>query len=348
MNLTQIETVAHSHLNPDSRIFDFLNGQLRKGSGFSICDEYPSLFGDFPGGYSLVARVNALMAGHVGVLAREFTAPALRMKIGLIGSVVTAPEYRHHGVASALMQRAILDLKSRGCLVTMLWADDPSFYEPFEFYRAGREIDFRFIPGSLPSEAAEPTLFDEKKHTNLVWRLYQKHTLKLDRSLEEQKALVRIPRAQIFLSIRKNEVTSYLVIHKGMDFTDYIHEWGGDLCEVQRNIAGTQKFHFGNRPLTLIAPATYDLSLIRAIATEEVKGVVGLMRVLDKTLLLKLYSSYLRSQGVIHQVKSDRFVFGKEEYAISTSREILSLVFGDAGEPKNLKLPFFLWGFDSI
>lgn len=345
MNQTQLETIAHDSGRGAPGLFEFLNLHLRPDSDFSIREEYPSLFVE--GGYSYVARVNGILAGHIGVVAKKVIGPDFRMRVGLIGSVVTAPEYRNHGVATCLMRRVLSELKSRRCFVAILWSSG-SFFERFDFVRAGREIDFRFDPRSLPSDVAAPVPFDEKAHPYPLWRLYQKHPLRVDRSVEEQGRLTRIPRTRIFVTLRGNDVTSYVAVHKGMDFSDYIHEWGGEPLELQRNIAGTQKYFFSDRSLTLIAPVTYDHTPIRAVAAREAKGVVGLFHVLNKPLLLRLYSSYLTKLGVAHHMEASRFVFENDKYSTSTSRECLNLVFGDEAEPNVPKLPFFLWGFDSI
>ncbi|MBI1861985.1 MAG: GNAT family N-acetyltransferase [Deltaproteobacteria bacterium] len=347
MNQATVETVRHPS-GPCPGLVDFLNVQIRPKADFSIKDEYPSLFGEYPGGTSLVARINGLTAGHVGILAREFVGPSVRFKIGLIGSVVTAPEFRNHGVASLLLDRALKELKSRGCIVACLWSGEADFYEKFQFHRAGREVMFKFNQTAIPEDSTPSVEFDEKKHTHLIWRLYQRHTLRVDRSLEEQKQLVRIPKSRIYLTLKGTEVTSYIVVNKGADFTDYIHEWGGDLTEVSRNIAGTQKHHFKDRPLTLIAPASYDLTKLRALASEEGKGVLGLMHALDRTLLTKIYASFLRGQGVEFTSDGRIFRFQKDEYLSQSGKEALSLVFGDATEPRHPVMPFFLWGYDSI
>ncbi len=348
MDQTSVETFNHSGQGPSPKIYEFLNVQLRPKAGYCISTEYPALFGDYPGGASVVSTINGLVAGHVGFVAREFVCPGVRLKIGLIGSVVTAPEFRNHGIACDLMGRAISDLKARGCLVACLWADDTAFYEQFGFYRAGREIDFRFDASSFPGDLEPSIEFDERIHTHLVWRLYQKHPLRLDRSLEEQKRLVRVPRARLFLTRQGNEISSYIAVNKGADFTDYIHEWGGELAEVQKNIAGTQKHFFNDRSLTMIAPASYELSKIRAIASQEGKGVVGTLAVLDRSMLVSHYSSFLRREGVEHSLVGSKLRFQKDEFPFVTSKEVLQHIFGDAGEPRHPVLPFFLWGFDSI
>ena len=348
MNVS-IESHAHSHpIRANKRIEEFLNAQLRPGCEFSIVDEYPALFGDYPGGHSLVMRVGDAIAGHAGIVVREAVAGSARFKIGLIGSVVTAPQYREQRVATTLVRHALSVLKSRGCFVACLWSDEGAFYEPFGFVRAGREVSFRFSPQTLHGDTPSSNVFDERLHLNWIWRLYQKHALRVDRSLEEQRCLVHIPRSRIFVTEHKGEVTSYLVVHKGVDFTDYIHEWGGELSALRENIMGTQKHFFPDRPLTLIAPASYDLSQIRTLASEEKKGVLGLLTVLDKSLLLRLFANYLRGHGAEYRTTGNAFVFGKGEYPTETMADVVRLVFGGAGESKHPVLPFFLWGLDSI
>ncbi|MBI4403449.1 MAG: GNAT family N-acetyltransferase [Deltaproteobacteria bacterium] len=342
----KIEHLSYSE-GASPLLVDFLNEQLRQSSGFSIRDEYPALFNNPPGGESLYVRIHGRIVSHVGTLVREHLHPAYRMRIGLMGSVVTAPEFQNQGLAKACLLQALQSLRKQGAQVAVLWSNNSEFYKGFEFARAGRESNFRFTAQSVPIGAmAQP--FDYQKHVHQTWRLYCKHEVRLDRSLEEHKRLVRVPRTKIFVTEKDGQVSSYVAIHKGMDFTNYIHEWAGDPKEVQKNVSWVQKNQFADAELTLIAPSCYPLQAIQKFSKMEWQGVVGLMKILDRKGCLSVYRRYLQSQKVPHQWgDSGTVVIDGSEFSLASEPDCLRLVFGDE-TTCHPTLPFFLWGFDSI
>jgi GNAT superfamily N-acetyltransferase len=331
-------------------LYDFLNSQLRPHAKFSIHEEYPSLFGEFPGGQSLVLREEKGIMAHAGFVVREYQHPLFRLKMGLIGSVVTHRDFRGMGYGVAVLREVIAELKRQGCVLALLWSETPEFYQPLGFARSGREIDLRFEKSSVPENTGTVREFDFNHDVSQVWRLYHKHHAKLDRSLEEQKNLCRIPQARIFVTDKDSTLSSYIVINKGADFEDYIHEWGGDIYEIQRNIAHCQRYLFPDRPLTMIAPAFYDLGPLRQMAVEKWDGVLGMVKVLDKGKLLAAYYDYLKKSEIPFQWDRDRenFTVNNTSMPLRSDLDALTVVLGTDQKSDKPVLPIFLWGFDSI
>jgi hypothetical protein len=147
--------------------------------------------------------------------------------------------------------------------------------------------------------------------------------------------------------LNAGSVTSYLAVQKGLDFPNYIHEWGGRLETVRNNIARVQRQFYPSQDLTLIAPAAYDLTVIRSLAQRHSVGVLGMMKLLDRGRLRAVYLDYLKSEG--ERIWLDES-WGGDGRSVSTKTdsEFLKVVFGDESEPEHPLLPFFLWGFDSI
>jgi len=331
----------------------FLDAQLRAGAGFSLQAEYPSLFGEYPGGESLYLESQGRVLSHVGILVREYRHANLRMRVGLLGSVVTTPEYRGQGLASRLVKEALELLRRRGALICLLWSEANAFYESFGFHRAGREWDFKLSPLHLPPPTDTGIVdYDPVRHAYAVWHLYGRHDVKLDRSLEEHKRLCSIPKSRIFVAEREGTPTAYIVVNKGADFENYVHEWGGEVDEVRRTLAWVQRQRFADRNLTVIAPAHYALEPLKRISLSHWEGVLGLMKLLDRTRLMLLYGDYLRGRGISFKwaKERNRFAIEGNEFPTETDRDCLRLVFGEGGVTsfQHPSLPFFLWGFDSI
>lgn len=328
----------------------FLDQELRPKAKHSITDEYPSLFGDYPGGTSYFIEKDGRIASHVAILTREFLHHDFRLRTGLVGSVVTSSVFRGMGMASQLLKTAITDLKRRRCSLAILWSEHPEFYLPLGFQRAGREMDFRFSPQEMPDFPEKARPFDFGKDIEAIWRLYQRQELKVDRSLEEMKRLCKIPEVRIFVTEKNGAVSSYIAINKGADFTNYIHEWAGDMEAIIRNIASTQRTAFAQNPLVLIAPAHLELKALKQLAKEKWEGVVGLIKILDRHEILRSFENHLRAKKVSFARKEGDEVLeiAGTNYSVKTDKEFLKVVFGDQEASKTPTLPFFLWGFDSI
>ncbi len=349
MMTTEIQIQKASSVSSE-KIISFLNQELRSQSEFSIEAEYPAMFSEFPGGDSLIITQGEEIVSHAAYVIREFQSANYRMKMGVVGSVATRKDFRGQGYASRLMKKAFDEMRSRGCMVSLLWSDNEQFYYPLGFYRIGRELDLKFSMESVPDmlDGVREATSQDVAH---IWRLYQRHELKIDRSLEEQKLLLKTPLAKVYVWADSSGVKSYVVINKGVDFKNYIHEWGGDIQGVTQIVAYCQRKIYKQTPLTLISPAAIDLNPLKQFAVEKWEGVVGLMKVLDRTLLMSLYENFLKRQNIAYSWNREKngLFFGKDEHFIRNDQELLKLVFGEGGTPKNHpELPFFLWGFDSI
>src|SRR5262245_36792288 len=95
------------------RLLEFLNRELRAGTDLRLEKEYPSFF-QSPGGQSLIVEENGEIVSHLGWILREFEHSTFRLRLGLIGSVVTTPRARGKGYASQLVQAALTELQRRG------------------------------------------------------------------------------------------------------------------------------------------------------------------------------------------------------------------------------------------
>jgi GNAT superfamily N-acetyltransferase len=330
-------------------IVQFLDEAIRPGVSFSVRDEFPSVFGDYPGGQSLFAEHSGKVIAHVAILPRVFRHPLFHFKVGLIGSVVTTPEFRGHGIASALLRESLVQLKNAGCLFAVLWAESPAIYKALGFERTGTEQSLRFSSSEIVDEDLTEAVyaFDSRKHVEGLWRLYRQHKVSIDRSLQEMKRLCRIPESKIFVTLSGETVTSYIVVNKGLDFPNYIHEWGGRLETVRANIARVQRQYFPQTDLTLIAPGSYDLSLLRRMTKEHHVGVVGMMKLLDRQRLRAVYLDYLKASNERNWMDETWGGDGRSP-SHRTDAEFMKAVLGDATTTATPKLPFFLWGLDSI
>jgi predicted N-acetyltransferase YhbS len=88
----------------------------------------------------LVARDGGRLVSTVQIFDRAINLDEHAVPMGGIGSVFTLEEYRHKGVASALMRLAVDTMVREGFEVSLLFAERLTFYNQFGW----REVDRKF------------------------------------------------------------------------------------------------------------------------------------------------------------------------------------------------------------
>ena len=88
----------------------------------------------------LVARDGGRLVSTVQIFDRATNLDGQAVPMGGIGSVFTLEEYRHKGVASALMRLAVDTMVREGFEVSLLFAERLTFYNQFGW----REVDRKF------------------------------------------------------------------------------------------------------------------------------------------------------------------------------------------------------------
>ncbi len=344
--------VHREDVKPTPSLLEFLDGPAWREGAYPLRAEFPSVFGAYPGGESFYIERDNKIVSHVALVVREYQHADFQFRVGLIGSVMTAPTFRGQGMASFLLRKALTELRRRGCVVAMLWSDNAEFYHPLGFHRAGQEVDFLFsaTEGGEPLQSGPVREWKESDTPNALWRLYCKHSGRLDRSLEEEKALVKIPKTRIFISETEGKITSFIAVNKGSDFENYIHEWGGPTDEVALTVAMVQRRFFPDRNLTLIAPAFISTEAFRRYAIKRWGGVLGMFKLIQPNALMAVYGNYLRKKGHALNWKAGSLIatIGGAEYPLNSEWDYLKLAFGEGPDDDRPTLPFFLWGFDSI
>ncbi len=177
--------------------------------GAPIAPEYPLCFDERFSGRVLATEEAGRVVSACALLVRDFACGARSVRVGLIGSVCTAPEARGRGLASALLRRAEEELAAEGCVLAILWADDARFYEERGWSPIGAEVDFSFepahearLPGSAGLRAAAP---DDR---GAIHRLYTLQRERVERSPAETAALLAAPGMETLVLQRERDVVA--------------------------------------------------------------------------------------------------------------------------------------------
>lgn len=111
------------------------------------------------------------MISRVALFKRHIEFDGKSVVLGGIGGVCVTKDHRHHGVASSMLKRALVVLKSEGCDVACLNVDLEKkiygVYEKLGFKMMEREISFENSKGETVGELGtmfiplnSPELFD--------------------------------------------------------------------------------------------------------------------------------------------------------------------------------------------
>jgi predicted N-acetyltransferase YhbS len=103
-------------------------------------ERYNHLDPRFRDALCLVARDGGQLVSIVQIFDRAINLDGQSVPMGGIGSVFTLNEYRHKGVASALMRLSVETMVSEGFEVSLLFAERLTFYNQFGW----REVERKF------------------------------------------------------------------------------------------------------------------------------------------------------------------------------------------------------------
>lgn len=258
---------------------------LRAGGELAL--EYPLVFHEAGRGRVIVAEEGGEVWSSCAVLERELLAGEVVLRAGLIGSVATAAERRCEGLASAVLERAEEELRARGCLISLLWADSSEYYEARGYRPLGAERDFLLSPelvASLPSSsavrAACPDDYDE------MHELYTGHTQRVLRSPEESCVLFQAPGMEVLVRAVADEVLAYTCRGRGQDLAQVVHEWGGETRSVLACLRASLEHAWRTAPGTdqfLMCPQGRSgvSRRLEELGARSAVGILGMGKLLD-------------------------------------------------------------------
>ncbi|MFT5048699.1 MAG: GNAT superfamily N-acetyltransferase [Chlamydiales bacterium] len=338
-----------------------------------LSEDYPLVFGEHAPGS--VITVDEEVDGEVqvravcGILVRELIVPGARLRVGLIGSVMTDAEHRGQGWGRLLLDKAEEALRNEGCICSMLWADDAAFYDSLGYSAVGTEYDYVLdaaLSAILPSMQGVREMRDDD--VVAIQRLQSARAVRVERSLDEMRLLLQMPGVQVLVHEHEGEVVAYSCLGRGADFPSVIHEWAGKgeyfLALLQGHIQ--TRADAGDIDPMVVMASEEDASVrhfFEIIDAHRVCGVLGLAKALDIDVSATVVRDLIGDRVDVSITDEGTLELkGPEGQVTMANAELLGTLLEPRGERiaveqleaslgaqlPELPLRPFVWGLDSI
>lgn len=359
-----MSTLLKQDLAPARRLMERV---LRDGA--AIDGEFPLVFRQgFPGKVVSLGDPEGVRSACT-VIARDLVCPGARLRVGLVGSVSTDPEFRSQGLATRVLESAERALAAEGAALALLWADDPRFYFARGYRPAGAEDDYAIGESELELlprlDGVRPA---RPEDSGAIHALYREHPSRVERSRGETAALLECPGMTTLVHASGARVTGYACLGRGRDLEGTIHEWGGSPGAVLGLVRAHAERRAGE-PTFLMAPttATELRERMDALGVPCSRGVLGLAKVIDRGAVARLLGGLLGPDArVTHDPSATDAaqvrVRGPRAEELVNDDTLLVMLLSSKGERDDtqafgehlgldlsrLPLEPFLWGLDSI
>jgi GNAT superfamily N-acetyltransferase len=201
---------------------------IERVHGPALAAACPLVFGAPRAGRFFALEEQGQPVSACTLLVRDVVIGQLSLRVGLIGAAATDPAHRRRGVATRMLARAADELFHEGCTLALLWPEDPRCYVARGFQPVGAQLEFLVEPAHIARfdtlsgiRAAAPD------DTAVIHRLYSRHRERVDRTLDEMRALLGMPGVETLGLQLERDVVAYASASVGRDLVPTIGEWAG-------------------------------------------------------------------------------------------------------------------------
>lgn len=366
--------------NPSPEQLSKLIGRISAAFSYnkeeSVARDFPQLYSESNIKHLWVECEGNDVLAHAGYYPAVMKVEGFPLSVAGIGGVYTEAGNEGKGFATSLINKCCEEALRGGAALAFLWSDKHEFYAKQGFHLVGRQwtvsLEPRFV--SALREAGE------KRHlTNSNIRFAENdfendfiqqsrvflnsYPLGLSRTEEEHEQYLANGSCSVFSAWAGKELLAYMVVGKGKDLPNYIHEWGGDEAALLHLAAWL--LERAGKTLFLLSPQFMPeevpfLYVLDSLGMKMQAEYMALVRILDFPRLRKLALSYVSHVGVkdgdfdLYQREGKYFVQWKGAVPMElTEAQMLGFLFGPAMPThEELKALFpmrlWYWGMDSV
>lgn len=270
-------------------------------SDIKIQEQYPLILDEKNQQYSFSIVKDEKIISHANLQARQLKQNTA-IKVGLIGNVATHPGEQGKGHIKRLLAELENVARAQGLNALILWSDLDKFYQKLGYKSLSLEYLFTFnnkrnkFVNDIQIHQYSHSCLDENRIAKWL-ELRDPSIETLIRSTTDFKKLLSIPQTHIFdWSDSKGKVRGYLIIGKGFDMTDVVHEWAcinpTELIKTIENIMS----YFNLEELRVLSPFYKNVSVNDALlnsADKYEKNPMAWIKPLDNTQKYNLEEMFI-------------------------------------------------------
>jgi GNAT superfamily N-acetyltransferase len=335
--------------------------------GRPMAAEYPLVFeADAPGHVEIVEH-DGEAASTCAWIARTLVAGSTRVPAALVGSVATAAEHRGKGLGTVALQRATNAAAADGAAISLLWADDPAWYQERGWVPFGSENIFVVEEANaflLPDPVGIRPI--EARDHAAVHALYEEHASRVERTRAETAAMLAVPGMDAYVCEHDGKITGYACMGRGEDLDGVVHEWGGSPEGVLPIVNRLWMESEGKRErLFMMIPDTEAdfLAYFRFVRSNGAKGILAMAKLGDVEAIARTIEAATPDDVTVTAIRENAVeVTGPSGSIVLTDHEILLAICPPRGDRRvtdvvesevgvalpELPLKPFVWGLDSI
>jgi GNAT superfamily N-acetyltransferase len=163
-------------------------------------------------------------------------AESTNSRIAGISLVITHPNYRGRGFSKRLMFECEEQARSEGAFLSLLWSDLYDFYSKLGYCLGGQELQWNI------TDTQKEILIPYKTTRNLdeIQSLYPDQSIFPKRDWTQYKKFTELKNFEIIVPQPNGLTNAYIMIGKGRDLKNCIHEFGGDPQQIIQLIRSYQ------------------------------------------------------------------------------------------------------------
>ena len=156
----------------------------------------------------------------------------VRLKVGVIVVVATHPDFRKRGHAAAIMRDLQSTMHEHEYDLGVLWTGVPDFYRKLGWQKVVPRgsivsIDSASVSSPLASDF-EIERYNPARHFEQIIALHEQETVRFERTPDEFRLLLGLPKVHVWIATEVSQVAAYLVHGEAVNKLGFI-EYGGQL-----------------------------------------------------------------------------------------------------------------------